>query len=156
MSRRARKKRLTLELPDALASSIKQNLKRVQKLDPDADVTEVDVILDALHHVFAVGSERSRSKTRQMLLDKAASHKKKASENLSKGYTSKARSGFLLTAAMEIESLASMNLSRSNRETEEAIKSTLVEVVLLLKAATGYKSLPDLPMKCGSIRTSSV
>lgn len=67
-------------------------------------------------------------KISSMLRDEAIGDKEKSS------------SLYLLAAVKELEALSVIDV-----KSENLIKSSLLQIVLLLKKATGYKTLPDVP-----------
>ncbi len=81
-------------------------------------------------------SDTGSDALRDILLAEASSQEDRAS---SEGGDVRRRV-LLRSAALEIEALA-----MSESPTERAVLTTLIQTVRLLKDATGYKSLPDVP-----------
>lgn len=138
--------KVSLSLPRELIKELDQEVSRARKARPGSNVSRSEVIREVLAHFTASSKEerRSESRTYESLIKEAFQLKEKGNVAMSEGGHRRARKMFLQSAAKELEALALVD-DPDSRKVEEMTKTALVEVVVLLKMATGYNYLPDVP-----------
>lgn len=120
--------------------------RRVSRKRGKSPVPSRAAVLDALVRSCVMDPSEvtkksgGRDPARAALLEGARRHKDEARKRQEAGDRKAATEHLLLAASKEIRALAF-----DPSPCESDIKSTLLEAMLLLREATGYRRLPDLP-----------
>jgi len=138
--------KISLSLPKELIRELDAEVSRARKARPGSTVSRSEVIRGVLAHFTSTAKEerRSESRTYESLIKEAFQLKERGNVAMSEGGHRRARKMFLQSAAKELEALALVE-EPDSRKVEEMTKTALIEVVVLLKMATGYAHLPDIP-----------
>lgn len=133
--------RVSVELDTDLARGVSEEMAWLKKSAPGR-ATRAGAVRSVLQRQFRgmASSKRSREDLFQEILAEAVPLRDEGSALLSKGYTKAARRLLLEAASRELEALRVLD-----DPSEETLRSTLIAVVALLKDATGYRHLPDVP-----------
>lgn len=141
-----KKFKVSLSLPRELIRELDAEVSRTKRSRPGSNVSRAEIIREVLTH-FVNGTKEERrpeSRTYDSLMKQAVQLKEKGTVAMSEGGHRRARKMLLQSAAKELEALALID-DPDQRKVEEMTKTTLIEVVVLLKMATGYAYLPDVP-----------
>lgn len=140
--------KVTLSLPRNLIREIDAEVSRLRKARPGIPISRSGVMREILAHWASLDREErsTEPRTYEGLVREATELKEKGNAALSEGGHRRARKLFLQSAVRELQALAILD-DPDPRRVEALTKTTLVEVVVLLKLATGYIHLPDVPSK---------
>lgn len=138
--------KVTLSLPRELIRELDGEVTRVRKARPGVPISRAGIMRTILAHWASLDREdrSTEPRTYQGLVKEAQELKEKGNAAMSEGGHRRARKLFLQSAAKELEALALVE-DPDSRKVEALTRTTLVEVVVLLKMATGYNHLPDIP-----------
>jgi metal-responsive CopG/Arc/MetJ family transcriptional regulator len=138
--------KVSLSLSRELIKELDAEVSRARKAKPGTTFSRSELIREVLAHFTAASKEERRSETRtyESLVKEAHQLKERGNIAMSEGGHRRARKMFLQSAAKELEALALVD-DPDFRKVEEMTKTALIEVVVLLKMATGYNYLPDVP-----------
>jgi metal-responsive CopG/Arc/MetJ family transcriptional regulator len=142
----SKKSKVSLSLPRELIRELDAEVSRAKRSRPGSNVSRAEIIREVLTH-FVNGTKeerKSESRSYESLMKQARQLKEKGTAAMSEGGYRRARKMFLQSAAKELEALALVD-DPDQRRVEEITKTALIEVVVLLKLATGYTYLPDVP-----------
>lgn len=142
--------RIALTLPRELLKSLGLEVAKVRKLMPGRKVSRAEVVREILANHLAHSSTQPEDRSPEALSRQASELKEQAREAASHGSRRRSSKLLLQAAARELEALSMADEGPDDKPQlrhEHAIKSTLIEVLVLLKEATGYKHLPDLPSR---------
>lgn len=142
----SKKSKVSLSLPRELIRELDVEVSRAKKSRPGSNVSRAEIIREVLTHFVNDTKEERRSEARSYdgLIKQARQLREKGTVAMSEGGHRRARKMFLQSAARELEALALVD-DPDVRRVEEMTKTALIEVVVLLKMATGYTYLPDVP-----------
>jgi len=140
---------MSLSLPRELIRELDAEVSRARKARPGSTVSRSEIVREILTHFTSAAKEERRAvkdepRTYESLVKDAFQLKEKGNVAMSEGGHRRARKMFLQSAAKELEALALVE-DLDSRKVEEMTKTALIEVVVLLKMATGYAHLPDIP-----------
>lgn len=138
--------KVSLSLPKDLIRELDAEVSRARKSRPGTSVSRAELMRGILIHFIATAKEEKRSEARsyESLVKEAGHLKERGNTAMSEGGHRRARKLFLQSAAKELEALALVD-DPDARKVEERTRTALIEVVVLLKMATGYAYLPDVP-----------
>jgi metal-responsive CopG/Arc/MetJ family transcriptional regulator len=141
--------KISLSLPRELIRELDAEVSRARKARPGTVVSRSEIVREILVHFTSTAKEERRSakdepRTYESLVKEAFQLKERGNVAMSEGGHRRARKMFLQSAAKELEALALVE-DMDSRRVEEVTKTALIEVVVLLKMATGYNYLPDVP-----------
>ena len=141
-----KKGKVSLSLPRELIKELDAEVSRARRARPGSNVSRAEVIRAVLASFVNAAKEerRSEGRTYESLVKEAHQLKEKGNVAMSEGGHRRARKMFLQSAAKELEALSLVD-DPDLRKMEQMTKTTLIEVVVLLKMATGYNYLPDVP-----------
>ena len=132
--------KITISVGKELSKQLMETLKLMRKTYGKPKMSRPEMVREILiHYVTEVCDEKQ---THEKLVAISNKLEKNGMEASNKGDYNKARQLFLLSAAKEIEALASLSEFK-----ESDIKSSLIRTVILLKDGTGYRILPDVPAR---------
>lgn len=132
--------KITISIGKELSKQLMETLKLMRKTYGKPKMSRPEMIREILVHYVTETSDEKQ--THEKLVATSNKLEKNGMEASTKGDYNKARQLFLLSAAKEIEALASLTEFK-----ESDIKSSLIRTVILLKDGTGYQSLPDVPAR---------
>jgi hypothetical protein len=136
--------RISLTVDQRTAMKLDKEISEVRSRHPDVNPTRSSVARAILMRglVRRASTKEERSEARASIKREAGILKLQAMNQSVMGDGEHARHLHLLAAARELEALAVMR-----SPDDQTVLSTLIEVVGEVKAATGYRSLPDVPRK---------
>ena len=140
MPGRKKTDRVSLELDKDLARGVAAEMARMKKAEPR--VTRAAAIKAVLARQFrcTASSRRDKDEVAKEILRESGVLKEEGAVLMAKGRLADARRVLLAATIKELEALWVMD-----DPSEETLKSSLIEVVGMLKDATGYRHLPDVP-----------
>jgi len=143
---RKKQGKISLSLSRELIRELDAEVSRARKAKPGTTFSRSELIRDVLTHFTTSSKEerRTEARTYESLVKEAYQLKERGNVAMSEGGHRRARKMFLQSAAKELEALAVMD-DPDSRKVEAMTKTALIEVVVLLKMATGYSHLPDIP-----------
>jgi hypothetical protein len=130
-----------VRLSSTLLTLIDSELKRTPGRSPDGRAKLIQEIVRK-HFRTQLKTQASMNKAHRELCKESRLLKNKAVSLISEQRMQEASRALLHAASKEIEALSIADLNE-----ESTIISCLVEVIQLIKEATGYKHLPDIPSK---------
>ncbi len=138
--------KVNVALPRELIKELDGEVARIRRARPGLQVSRAGTIREILAHWASLDKEdrSTEPRTHEGLLREARELKEKGHAALSEGGHRRARKLFLQSAARELEALVVAE-EHDPRKLEAVTKTVLVQVMVLLKLATGYKHLPDVP-----------
>lgn len=136
--------RITMTVDQKVALMLDREIADVRSRYPGVKPTRSSVAkaLVSRSLLRRVSSKEDRAEARASILKEASVLKLQAMNKSVLGDGEYARQLHLLAAARELEALAVMK-----SPDDRTILTALIEMVGEVKAATGYKSLPDVPRK---------
>lgn len=136
--------RVTMTVDRRTAMKLDKEIAEVRLRYPGVNPTRSSVAkaLVARSLLRRASTKEERAEARTAILKEASILKLQAMNKSVQGDGEYARQFHLLAAARELEALAVMK-----SPDDRTVLSALIEVVGELKAATGYRSLPDVPRK---------
>lgn len=137
-----KKPRVKITLTPDLVSGLDQEIRRIRARYPTTKPTRGSVGQDLLRKTLMrkVETKTDRATAYKAILKEASIMKLRAMKERSLGNVFESQRFWLMAAAYELEALAVIGT-----QDEPTIQSTLIEVLGMLKAATGYKHLPEVP-----------
>lgn len=134
--------KVSMVLPKDLLKELGAEVSRIRRARPGTNVSRSEVLRQIVaQHLETSKEERHlEERTYSTLIHEAAELKERGKTAMSEGGHRRARKMFLQSAAKELEAL-----SLVEDPNEDTIRTTLIEVVVLIKSATGYAHLPEYP-----------
>jgi hypothetical protein len=140
-------RKILITLPEHLVQDLQKEIKRLSRTkdgvryNRNAYIRDI-IYLNLLKNPYVVSKHKlTRLDARKALLHAANSTKTIAKESLLEGNSEVASALFLAAAAKELEALSVLR-----NPDESTIRSTIIEVLVCLKAGTGYNHLPEVPL----------
>jgi hypothetical protein len=133
--------KISVILPKAVLKEISLEISKIKKADPKSTISRSEIIRSALH-IYMSPTNMREVRDYTSLMKNAKELKKLAEEAIKDGSIRRAKKLYFQSASRELDAM-----SMVEDPDEKSIRSTLLEVVLLLKEATGYAYLPDVPFK---------
>jgi hypothetical protein len=134
--------KISVWLPGALVSALDAEIAQIGNgrtgPEPTRSGTVRDIVARSLRR--KVYTEEDRTRAYELLLKEAVAMKRAGMGLEQTGDGELFRQALLSAASKELEALSVLR-----SPSEEATKSALIETIALIKAATGYKHLPDVP-----------
>ena len=135
-------RKVSVQLSNELLKGLDAEVKRLKSLNPKSRVTRGDALRTlVLRHTRDYPlSEGERRKLYAEFLRESGPLKLQALGAMADKDYQRARKAYLRAAALELEALAVLEAP-----SEQTTANALVEIVFLVKKATGYRTLPDTP-----------
>jgi hypothetical protein len=133
--------RISVQVHPKVLKDLESFVAKTNKPIKKIKVTKSDVVREAIiSYVKGGSSPLDEDRTHDSLLRKSRSLKKDGVEAKYSGSKRRSRKLFLAAASKELEALSILD-----EPSESILRSTIIEVLLLLKEATGYRRLPEVP-----------
>jgi len=135
--------RLILSLPEEIASGLDKEIRKLRKRHPGVHPTRASITLALIKSglLRRVDTKEERNESYKLIVREANIFKNRGKEAMKAGDDVGARALYLKAAAAELDALSVLGTND-----EVATKTVVIEMLLLLKAATGYKHLPEVPL----------
>ena len=132
--------KITILIGQELSKQLSRALISIRKVRANPKITRPQLIREILNCYTTQQEPTSKEDAYEIIMKGSIEYEKGGMEALVQGSQERAKKMFLLAAAREIEALAIVD-----KPSENAIRSSLVRVVMLLKSGTDYLRLPDIP-----------
>jgi len=138
----SKSRKVSVQLSNELMKGLDAEVRRLKSLNPNSRVTRGDALRTlVLRHVKDYPlTDAERKKLHAEFLRESGPLKSQGMSALADKDYQRARKAYLHAIALEVEALAVLD-----NPTEQTTVDALIEIVIMLKKATGYKTLPDIP-----------
>lgn len=136
--------KISLLLSKESLRGLNTEVNRVRKLYPGTVVSRSEVVREIIsQYLLSQKEDRElEARTHTSVVHEATELRENGDIAFTEGGYRRARKLFLQSAAKELEALSFID-----DPDESIMRTTLIEVVVLLKKATGYTYLPDIPSR---------
>jgi hypothetical protein len=132
--------KITIILGKELSDKLSKALISIRKIRANPKITKIQLIKEILNCYTTQQEPISKEDAYEIIVRESIEYERGGAEALAQGSQERAKKMFLLAAAREIEALAV-----TDKPSENAIRSSLIRTVMLLKDGTEYLRLPDVP-----------